>query len=186
MLWRERQRRRADVARRMHTVRGSASGRCLIAACNAKSPPSCLHRAQQGAHPAPSLLAPRPHRRFASASTASPSAPPPCATTSSHAKHFPPHATAAPTTPSGCSLCARDWAVAHCWRRDPCCCALRPCSVSVPQADLTRTPSVAALRKVRARPPARACPVSLHNWKEVVVPHVARRAAGLKEWRRCA
>ena len=29
------------------------------------SPPSCLHRAPQGTHPPPSLLAPRPHRRFA-------------------------------------------------------------------------------------------------------------------------
>ena len=29
------------------------------------SPPSCHHRAPQGTHPAPSLPAPRPHRRFA-------------------------------------------------------------------------------------------------------------------------
>ena len=58
------------------------------------SPPSCLHRAPQGTHPAPSLLVPRPHRRFAyiPASTAAPSAPPPCATTS--ANHHP--ATARP------------------------------------------------------------------------------------------
>jgi hypothetical protein len=69
---------------------------------------SCHHRAPQGAHPPPSLrrAVPAPPLRI-SASTAAPSAPPPCATTpptptSRPARH------SASTTPRGCPLRARD------------------------------------------------------------------------------
>ena len=69
---------------------------------------------QQGAHPAPSLLAPRPHRRFACPPP--PPRParlrlvrPPPPPTSRPARH------SAPTTPRGRPLRAREWAVA-CWR----------------------------------------------------------------------
>ena len=95
-----------------------------------------------------SLPAPRPHRRFAlSCSTARHSAPPLC----DHLRH-PPSQRA--TTPSGCPL-----RVGGCVLAQP----PRPCTVSVPQADLTRAPPVAALRK--------------RSWRATAYPtHFVRRS----------
>jgi hypothetical protein len=105
---------------------------------------SCLHRAPQGASRGPSLLAPRPHRRFAPAHRRANRSSALC----DHLLrlHHPPLRHSAPTTPSGCPLRAREWAVACCWRRAPAapCC---PCTVSAPQVELTRAAPVPLLRR---------------------------------------
>ena len=146
--------------------------------CIPQSPPSCLTAPNKVRHPAPSLRRAAPAPPLRSCPPPRPALlrlvrPPPPTTHTPQPR--PPRPAAARFEP------ATGWlrtAAQRLLAQSPCC-ALRP-SVSAPQAHLTRAPSVAALRKVRDRPPARACPALLHSWNEVVVPRVARRAGGLK------
>jgi hypothetical protein len=121
------------------------------------SPPSCLHRAptRYAPSPFPACAAPAPLR--ISASSAAPSAPPPCATSSANhhpatARHLGPRLPASSRRVGGCVLAQRPAGA------EPA--GTTPLRVSAPQAHLTRAPPVLLLPvQVDRRPGA-----ARHGW----------------------